>query len=225
MDKTIAITIPVRKNSERVPNKMLRPFAGSSLFEVYLDKLENLKELVYIVAYEQEFKDIAEKRGFKVQHRNEESANGEVSHIIHNYLDDMNEDFIVMCTACCPLMKPETIEAAVNIVKRNHDMMSFNGFISVKTCRNVIWDAYQKVVNDDVRTFNTKRRKSLFIETSSIFVFRRKRFVELGCYWDFSGPKDPDLFIMDGREGLDVDTMDDFELAEILYERDKKKDG
>ena len=35
----IAFVVQARLNSERVPNKMLKPFAGSNLFGIVLDKL------------------------------------------------------------------------------------------------------------------------------------------------------------------------------------------
>ncbi len=216
--KTIAFTLPVRKNSQRVKNKMLRPFAGRSLFEIYLDKIECFKHLVYVVAYEEEFINIAKKRGFKYLHRSEESANGETSPVIHSYLNEMKEDFIFMATACCPLMKTETLKnIMVELCSKLHDP-NYHGLITVKRCGNAIWNSEKKVMNDDVRTFNTKLRKPFYIETSSVFVFRRERFLKLGAYWDF-GDKDPDLYEINSIEATDIDTMDDFEVAEILYKR------
>lgn len=221
--ESIALTVPVRKNSQRVPNKLLRSFADSSLFEIYLDKLEGtLKKYVYVVAYEQEFIDIAKRRGFKIQRRSEESANGETSPVIHSYLKDMDEEIILMCTACCPLMKVSTLKKILEITEEKKNDPLFYGLITVKTCSNVIWDSTGNPVNKDVRLFNTKLRKDLYIETSSIFVYRRKRFLDLGCYWDFSGPKDPSLFVIDPRESLDIDTLFDFEITEILYKRENQ---
>ena len=41
--KDIAVIVQARINSQRVPNKMLRPFAGTNLFELTLNKLLNSK--------------------------------------------------------------------------------------------------------------------------------------------------------------------------------------
>ena len=37
---SIAIIVQARLNSERVPQKMIRPFNGTTLFELVLDKLK-----------------------------------------------------------------------------------------------------------------------------------------------------------------------------------------
>lgn len=216
--KSIAFLLPVRKNSQRVKNKMLRPFADSSLFEIYLDKVECFKDIAYVVAYEQEFIEIAKSRGFRYIRRNEESANGETSPVIHNYLKDVEEEFIYMVTACCPLMKTDTLKKIMVELCTNIDNPAYYGLISAKTCNNVVWNEDKKIVNKDAHIFNTKRRRSLYIETSSVFIFRRKRFLDIGLYWGLTH-KDPDLYIIDPMEAIDIDTMIDFEVTEILYKR------
>lgn len=218
--KSIAFLLPVRKNSQRVKNKMLRPFADSSLFEIYLDKIECFKNIAYVVAYEQEFIEIAKNRGFRYIRRSKESANGETSTVIHNYLKDVKEDWIFMATGCCPLMKTDTLKKIMVELCANIDNPVYYGLITAKTCGNVIWDEDKKIVNKDAHIFNTKRRRPLYIETSSVFVFRRKRFLDLGIYWGLTN-KDPNLYIIDSMEAIDIDTMTDFEVAEILYKKGK----
>ena len=220
--KSIAMVTTVRKNSQRVPNKLLRPFANSNLFNIYLDKLESFKDYVYIVAYEQEFIDIIHKRGFRFFPRSKESANGETSPIIHSYLNNMEEEFIYLATCCCPLMKVHTLKNILNVVEENYDDPEFNGLITVRPCTNIVWDSNKEIVNRDAGVFNTKLRKPLYIETSSVIVFRRKKFLERKVYFDFK-PRDPELYVIDQIEATDIDTMGDFEIMEIIYNKHKKE--
>ena len=220
--KSIAMVTTVRKNSQRVPNKLLKPFADSDLFNIYLDKLESFRDYVYIVAYEQEFIDIIHKRGFRFFPRSEESANGEISPVIHSYLNNMEEDFIYLATCCCPLMKVKTLKDILNIIEKNYDDPDFNGLITVRPCTNIIWNSRNDVINDDASVFNTKLRKPFYIETSSVIAFRRKKFLERGVYFDFK-PRDPEFYVINQIEATDIDTMDDFEISEIIYNRHKKE--
>lgn len=44
MNRDISIYVGARKQSRRCPNKMLRPFAGTTLIEIYLEKLNSITE-------------------------------------------------------------------------------------------------------------------------------------------------------------------------------------
>lgn len=53
----IAFIVQARLNSQRVPQKMIRPFAGSTLFDIVLDKLLQSK----VIPKEQIFASIYER--------------------------------------------------------------------------------------------------------------------------------------------------------------------
>ena len=78
----ICIVIQARLSSERVPYKMLKPFAGTTLLDISLEKITQLKSIdfknqFYLSAYENELKEVATKHGLQVYHRSEKSANSE----------------------------------------------------------------------------------------------------------------------------------------------------
>ena len=58
MDKDISIVVQSRLNSQRIPGKMLKPFSGTTLVDILLDKLTNLNSIdyskVYFCAHEEE---------------------------------------------------------------------------------------------------------------------------------------------------------------------------
>ena len=61
--KDIAVIVQARTNSQRIPNKMLRPFANTNLFELVLSKLLKSKVIpkqnIIASVYEDELKEIA----------------------------------------------------------------------------------------------------------------------------------------------------------------------
>ena len=67
----IAIIVQARLNSERVPKKMIRPFAGSTLVDIFCEKIKRSKvikkENFYLSIYEKELIDIAEPLGLLQQ--------------------------------------------------------------------------------------------------------------------------------------------------------------
>ena len=75
----VCILVQARLGSQRVPGKMLRPFAGTTLTDILFKKLKSSKVIpknnIYFSAWEQELKDVAKKHDINVYHRSEQSAN------------------------------------------------------------------------------------------------------------------------------------------------------
>ena len=65
----VLVFIQARLGSQRVKNKMLRPFCGSNLFEISLNKVIDSdipKENFYASIYEKELKDIANRHNVNI---------------------------------------------------------------------------------------------------------------------------------------------------------------
>jgi spore coat polysaccharide biosynthesis protein SpsF len=76
--KDVCVLIQARLGSQRVPGKMLRPFAGTTLVDILFEKLKKSsvipKENIYFSAYEEELKDVGKKHGINIFNRSKESA-------------------------------------------------------------------------------------------------------------------------------------------------------
>jgi len=79
--KDIAFIVQSRLNSERVPRKMVRPFAGTTLFDLVLDKLIQCEAIpngnIYASVHEEELRNIAAGKDVRIYHRSYESANND----------------------------------------------------------------------------------------------------------------------------------------------------
>ena len=74
----IAFIVQSRKGSTRVPNKMLKPFLDSCLFEIVIKKVLDSsiipKENFYVSILDDEFVDIANKYDVNIYKRSEDSV-------------------------------------------------------------------------------------------------------------------------------------------------------
>ena len=79
----ICFIVQARLNSQRVPQKMIKPFADTNLFELILSKLLQSsiipKQNIIASVYEQELKDIASNLGINIFERSHDSANNDNS--------------------------------------------------------------------------------------------------------------------------------------------------
>ena len=107
----IAFIVQARLNSQRVPNKMLRPFADKNLFGIVLDKLLSSNVIpsdqIYASVYEEElFFEANTKRNIRTFQRSYESANNDSDITkIFEWHDKLPFKYVVIISACNPLLK------------------------------------------------------------------------------------------------------------------------
>ena len=74
----ICVLVQARLGSTRVPGKMIRPFAGTTLVDILFEKLKSSKVIptqnIYFSAHEEELKEIGKKHNINIFDRSEESA-------------------------------------------------------------------------------------------------------------------------------------------------------
>lgn len=218
--KDVLVFIQARLGSQRVKNKMLRPFADSSLFEIAIKKVlesDIPKEHFYVSVYEKELKDIAEKYGVNIFHRSYESAiNDNSLQKIYEWHDKLPYKYALKINGCCPLLKVSTINNFYNhYINSKHD-----GLFAVIEKNNYFWNENGELVTpwpDNQTIMNTKAVGATY-EAAMVF-FAGKTSTIKDDIWMGSLRKknDPELFIIDEKETLDIDYEWQFENAEILY--------
>ena len=77
----ICVLVQARLGSQRVPQKMIRPFAGTTLMDICLEKLSASSyipsENIISSVYEPELVEISERYPVQIFNRSEQSANSE----------------------------------------------------------------------------------------------------------------------------------------------------
>ena len=122
--KELTCVISARLGSTRTPRKMVRPFAGSSLLEVLLRKLQRVRNLepgrLWLSAYEDEIRAVGEKVGVKIYRRTYESTlEPNTCDVIYRYAWDIPSEYFMVVNGCNPLVSVETIERAIDEFQRN----------------------------------------------------------------------------------------------------------
>jgi spore coat polysaccharide biosynthesis protein SpsF (cytidylyltransferase family) len=72
--KEICFIVQARLNSQRIPNKMIKPFGNSNLFDILLKKLTSNQSIIprsqlYVSVYENELKNIAKNYNVNIFNR------------------------------------------------------------------------------------------------------------------------------------------------------------
>ncbi len=221
--KTICCMIKARLNSERLPNKMIRPFAGSSLLEIALRKLMDCKMLkpenIYLGAYEDEIKAIGQKVGVRIYNRSEKSVSHSATmRDLYEFIWTIESDYFLEINPCNPLLRPETIDKALEVFQSNE----YQSLFGVVKKKNFFFDDNWKMVNDwlgDKKllpTMDTKLVGHLYEAAHSIYIWSVDRMKKELNRWSFT-KNDPFLFMIPEDEHFDIDYPWQFDLAESAY--------
>ena len=216
--------IQARTQSTRVPNKMLKPFAHSSLFEIAVEKVLQSsiipKDNFYLSVMDDELIDIAKKHNVNYFIRSEESTQEPVT--LQKALEWYNKlpfKYFVIINACNPLLKVETID---NFVKRFLEVDS-NGLFGVFEKKTFLFNSEGKMLNrffgEDkyLATLETKFVETCYEAAHSLYAGSTEDIAN-GIYMGtFKHPGNPNFFVMDEIECFDIDWPWQFEVAEKLY--------
>lgn len=216
----VCVLIQARLGSTRVPGKMLRPFAGTTLVDILFEKLKSSKVIpqdnIYFSAYEKELKEVGNKHNINIFDRSEASAfsEGEPLSEIYEWYNKLPFKYVVLISACNPLLKIETIDSFVESFL-NSDK---EGGFAVFEKKTYYWDKNGKPITnwDGATIMNTKFVEPIY-EAAHCLYASKMDIIKDGFWMDTNSPPQPELFTMNELEAFDIDYEWQFKLGEKLY--------
>ena len=219
----ICFIVQARLNSQRVPQKMIKPFAGSNLFELIIDKLifSDIipRENIYASVHEDELKQIAYKNKINIFDRSYESANNDNSlQKIYEWHDKLPYKYCVLISGCNPLLRIHTIDNFVNQFLNQDEENLFAVFEK----KQYYWNKEGALVTpwpEGQTIMNTKAVEPTYEAAHVLYASRLDLIKENRFMGDFEAEGGIKLFQMDELEAFDIDEPWQFEVAEVLYEK------
>lgn len=221
--KIIKALIPVRAGSERVKNKNIRPFAGSSLLEIKIKQLLSIKELdgVVVNSESDEMLDIAKALGAETYKRDDYYASSTVpiNEVYRNIGETTAADIIVYANATNPLLKNESVSNAIKaFIKKDSQYDTLN---TAHLIKEFMW-LNNKPINYELDNMpKSQNLPNIYALNFALNIFDRQYAIDNSSIVG----KHPLLFELDSIEATDIDNEIDFEFAEFMYKKyrmDKK---
>ena len=216
----ICILIQARLASERVPGKMLKPFAGTTLLDILCNKLEKSKFLkkknIYFSLYEEDLKTTVKKYKFNIFNRSEQSSKSEGEPLteMFEWHDKLKYKYVIKINACSPFLNISTIDAFfVEFLNSNCE-----GCFAVIKKKNYFWNENFKSITSwkKSKIMNTKFVNPTY-EAAHCLDASRMDIIKDGYWVDNRVPAEPHLFIINEFEAYDIDYLWQFELYEKIY--------
>lgn len=217
-NKRIVALMPMKGESERVPNKNMRDFNGQPLCSVMLDKLVASAHIDQVVVNTDSrvIKEFIEERYSKVTvvDRPEDLLGHDVSmnKIIGHDIELFPANLYLQTHSTNPLLTLRTIDAAIEKLKAdngNHDSL-----FSVTKFQTRFYNQDGSAINHNPEILiKTQDLPALYEENSCIYLFTKEAFYKNNRRIGNA----PIMFEMEPIEAVDIDVEDEFVLAEKLF--------
>ena len=212
--------LPIKSESQRVPNKNFKNLNKKALFKWILEKLISINEIDQIIINTDAVRKVRNKLGVKInkkiiiKQRIDELKGNEISmnEIIKDDLNDCNNNDIIMTHATNPLLTKgfivKCIEKYKESIKKNYDsLVTFDQFYGRFFDHN-----FRPLNHRTGQLIQTQDLKPLYFENSNLYVFSKKSFKKKN---NRIGNK-PNFMITPKEISLDIDNKADWKIAEKL---------
>lgn len=225
--------IPARGGSKRLPGKNIRMLAGKPLIAYTIEAAQRAKSLTdYLLSSEdEEIIKVARQYNAPVPFiRPAELSTDEVRNIdvVAHALEFMENkkrctyDILVLLQPTCPIRDPDHINQAVTMLYNSE----LDSVVSIKgpyKKRDPILKAIRNdILEDYIPVEDEKSIEPFYLYNASLYAVKRNYFVKNK---KFISPKQIPL-VMDHFHSIDIDTIEDFVIAEsvINYLKNKRKE-
>lgn len=217
MNKKTGIFIPARLNSERFPNKLIKPIGDTNLFDIACQKLNKLPEDInkYALVYDEELVDIATNyKNIKIVKRDKETVNvdGPLTYIFKE-LEYLEDDYLMFLNPCLAFLKKKTILKSI----KRFNSTEFRYATSVKLFKNWLFKKREdggSLNHIDYKGLSTKDITPLYQAAHCFHIFDKNKFFENGL---MLSPR-TQLIEVPEEETIDVDTEEDYKYVKWKYE-------
>ena len=213
----ITALVPIKRNSQRIPNKNFLEINSKPLFFWILDSLLNSEFVDEIVINHDDNYTVQEVSKYfnsiKFCKRPDELFGDKVSmnKIIESSLDDCTNQSIIQVHTTSPLLKTHTIDKAIKLhLDKKRDIFSVNKL------HERFYDKDLRPINHDINNLvQTQDLEPLYVENSALYIFTKENFKSNKNRINDKS----DIFEISFPENIDIDNFEDFELARIYLEK------
>ena len=215
----VTALLPMKGNSERVPNKNMKNFAGKPLYHCVAEVLQKSDyiETIVINTDSDIIAEDATKHFSKVKiHIRPENIRGDMvpmNDIIRFDINHSPGEHFIQTHSTNPLLSAKTLEEGIETYFSMPD--EFDSVFSVTRWQTrFYWSSGQPINHNPEELIRTQDLSPLFEENSNFYIFSKASFKRAENRRIGLKPK---MFAMNKTEAIDIDEEPDFSLAETIY--------
>ena len=214
--KRIVSVMPIKLNNERLPGKNTMMLGDKPLIRYELDTLLSIKEIsdIYVFCSQDSIKKYL-PQSVRYLKRPEylDLPTSNFNQIFDEFLKIIDADIYVYAHATAPFVKKESIEKCLSaVISRQYD----SAFCATEI-RDFLWKDGKPLNFDASNVPRSQDLDPIYEETSGVYVFTKKSYERTHRR---IGEK-PYICITSKKEAVDINTVEDFELAKLYLNADE----
>ena len=219
----ITAVIPVRRGSQRVRDKNMRPFAGTTLLDIKIQMLMKVSEIDEIVvntnseaAIEKVEIEYADAK-VRAQRREEYYASSQSSgsEFFRHLGEVTNTDIFIYAPCTSPFVKPDTVSACIQKFITNLESKEYDCVSTVSKIKEFMWLDGKAINYDPLNAPNSQNLPDIVALNFGTTVVGREDLIK---NHNIIGKK-PDFIVTSDLEAIDIDTPLDFYVADQIYQK------
>lgn len=209
----IVAVVPMKLNNKRLPQKNTRPFTnGKPLCYYILDTLLKIKKIneVYVYCSNEDIKEFIPK-GVKYLKRSEslDTDSTKMNEVLLSFSKDVDADIFVMTHTTAPFISADSIEKGLDAVLGNEYDSSF----AVKKLQDFLWQDGKPFNYSLEQIPRTQDLPAFYEETSGFYIYKKHIIRDYGRRIG----DNPFLVEIGEIEAIDIDELEDFKIADAIY--------
>lgn len=218
----IVALLPMKGNSERVPNKNLKDFSGKPLYHRVMETLLSSRYINYVVvntdseAIKSDISKNFDNRVIVIDRPVEIRGDFvSMNKVIECDIQNVDADIYLQTHSTNPLLKTESVDKAIEKMISVLKEKSLDSVFSVTRLQTRLYKVSGEPFNHNLEELlRTQDLEPLYEENSNFYIFTKESFFN-------SGEKriglKPFMFEIDKIEAVDIDEPQDFIIAEAIY--------
>lgn len=207
----IVAVMPIKLNNERLPGKNIKILGGKPLLQYELQNIKDtglVQDISVFCSDSNITKYLLDKVVYIKRPLYLDEPNSNFCQIMEEFMNRKDADIYVYLHATAPFITKETMEECINAVLiDNYD----SSFCAVKI-QDYLWENGVPLNFDASNLPRSQDLNIIYRETSGIYVFKKEIFRK---YHRRIGIN-PYIKEVSFKESIDINTLEDFKLAEKL---------
>lgn len=209
--------VAVRKGSQRVPNKNIKPFGDTSLLELklrILKKVPNIDEII-VNTDSKEMLEIGKKFDVKVVEREPYFASSMATNSeFHGHIGETTDtDYIFLAPVCSPFISVKKHQEAIELFMNS----DWDSLTSTSLVKGHLWLDGNPINYDLNNVPNSQDLPDIEMLNYGITIVDKHIMAKKSRV---VGDK-PGFLVLNELEGIDINTPLEFKVAEIIYNQQK----
>lgn len=221
MTKIVAL-LPIKQNSERLPNKNFNLFNKKPLYTWMVNKLLSINIFNKIIVntdsiiIEEDLKKYKEKIIINKRPTKLKGNHTSMNKIIEYDINSFEADIYFQTHVTNPLLSLRSISKAMNFFKKQS---KYDSIFSVTAKNTMLWNKKGKSINHNpYKLISTQKLETYFEENSNFYIFSKKSFLKNKSRIG----KKPFMYELSKIESFDINDIYEFKIAEQFHKLDLK---